>query len=60
MYFDPSVNAYRYRVNKKGDIFKLAVLFNGKLATKNKLDQLKKWIDVLNAGGLVERLTFNP
>ena len=41
VYFDTSANAYRYRVSKKSDILKLAILFNGKLATKNKIDQLK-------------------
>ena len=58
MYFDSSVNAYRYRVSTKSDILKLAILFNGKLATKNKIDQLKLWINVLNADSV--KLTFNP
>ena len=58
MYFDTSANAYRYRVSKKSDILKLAILFNGKLATKNKIDQLKSWINVLNADSV--KLTFNP
>lgn len=58
VYFDPSVNAYRYRANKKCDILKLAILFNGKLATKKKIDQLKEWINVLNADSV--KLTFNP
>lgn len=58
MYFDNSANAYRYRVSTKSDILKLAILFNGKLATKNKIDQLKLWISVLNSD--YEKLTFNP
>lgn len=58
VYFDPSSNAYRYRVNTKRDLLKLAILFNGKFATKNKIDQLKKCINVLNAD--YEKLTFNP
>lgn len=58
VYFDSSSNAYRYRVNAKGDLLKLAILFNGKFATKNKIDQLKKCIDVLNVDN--EKLTFNP
>ena len=58
VYFDNSANAYRYRVSKKSDILKLAILFNGKLATKNKIDQLKSWINVLNADSV--KLTFNP
>lgn len=58
VYFDPSANAYRYRVSTKSDILKLAILFNGKLATKNKIDQLKLWINVLNADSV--KLTFNP
>lgn len=41
VYFDTSANAYRYRVSTKSDILKLAILFNGKLATKNKINQLK-------------------
>ncbi len=58
MYFDSSANAYRYRVTNKSDILKLAILFNGRLATKNKIDQLKTWINVLNADNV--KLTFNP
>ena len=58
VYFDPSVNAYRYRVTKKSDILKLAVLFNGNLATKNKIDQLGIWIKALNSGH--ENIIFNP
>ena len=58
VYFDPSVNAYRYRVTKKSDILKLAILFNGKLATKNKINQLESWIKVLNAD-LKVKLIFN-
>lgn len=58
MYFDNTANAYRYRVSTKSDILKLAILFNGKLATKNKIDQLKLWISVLNSD--YEKLTFNP
>ena len=58
VYFDPSANAYRYRVNKKNEILKLAILFNGKFATKNKIDQLEKWINVLNVDSV--KLTFNP
>ena len=57
VYFDPSSNAYRYRVNTKSDILKLAILFNGKFATKNKIDQLKACINVLNADSV--KLTFN-
>ena len=58
VYFDISVNAYRYRVTKKSDIFKLAILFNGNLATKNKIDQLGTWINTLNSGH--ENIIFNP
>ena len=58
VYFDYSSNAYRYRVNTKGDLLKLAILFNGKFATKIKIDQLKKCINVLNADYV--KLTFNP
>lgn len=58
IYFDSSVNAYRYRVTKKSDILKLAILFNGKLATKNKINQLESWIKVLNAD-LKVKLIFN-
>ena len=58
MYFDSSSNAYRYRVSTKSDLLKLAILFNGKFATKNKIDQLKKCINVLNADYV--KLTFNP
>ena len=58
VYFDTSVNAYRYRVTKKSDILKLAILFNGNLATKNKIDQLGIWIKTLNSGH--ENILFNP
>lgn len=58
VYFDSSSNAYRYRVNTKSDILKLAILFNGKFATQNKIDQLKAWINVLNAESV--KLIFNP
>jgi hypothetical protein len=58
VYFDSAANAYRYRVTKKSDILKLAILFNGKFATKNKIDQLNSCINVLNADYV--KLTFNP
>lgn len=60
VYFDSSSNAYRYRVTSKADLFKLAILFNGKFATKNKINQLKSLIDVLNVDALSEeKLIFN-
>lgn len=58
VYFDSSSNAYRYRLGTKSDLLKLAFLFNGKFATKNKIDQLEKCINVLNADYV--KLTFNP
>lgn len=58
VYFDSSSNAYRFRVSSKDYILKLAILFNGKFATENKINQLKSWIDVLNADS--EKLIFNP
>lgn len=58
VYFDASANTYRYRVTAKSDILKLAILFNGKLATFNKVKQLKLWIEVLNADSV--KLIFNP
>ena len=67
VYFDTHSNAYRYRVYKKIDIFKLAILFNGKLATKNKITQLENWINVLNMDSYLfalatkeYKLIFNP
>ena len=60
MYFDSSANAYRYRVSTRSDILKLAILFNGKLATKNKINQLEKWINSLNVHSAGKNLTFNP
>lgn len=58
VYFDSSVDAYRYRVSTKSDILKLAILFNGKLATENKINQLEKWVNVLNKDSV--KLIFNP
>jgi len=58
VYFDISANAYRYRVTTNSENLKLAILFNGKFATINKINQLKLWIDVLNADSV--KLTFNP
>ena len=58
VYFDLSANAYRYRVTIKSDILKLAILFNGKFATQNKINQLKLWIDFLNIDSV--KLTFYP
>lgn len=60
VYFDSSSNAYRYRVTAKSEILKLAILFNGRLATINKINQLKRWIDVLNAETSQVKLIFNP
>ena len=59
VYFDSSANAYRYRVTTVSEILKLAILFNGKFATKNKIDQLSKWIDNLNVH-YAANLNFNP
>jgi LAGLIDADG endonuclease len=58
VYFDISAKVYRYRVTTKNENLKLAILFNGKFATINKINQLKLWIDVLNADSV--KLTFNP
>jgi hypothetical protein len=58
VYFYISANAYRYRVTTNSENLKLAILFNGKFATINKINQLKLWIDVLNADSV--KLTFNP
>jgi len=58
VYFYISANVYRYRVTTKSENLKLAFLFNGKFATINKINQLKLWIDVLNADSI--KLTFNP
>ena len=58
VYFYISANVYRYRVTTKSENLKLAILFNGKLATIKKINQLKLWIDVLNADYV--KLTFNP
>jgi hypothetical protein len=58
VYFYISANVYRYRVTTKSDILKLAILFNGKFATINKINQLKFWIVGLNADYV--KLTFNP
>ena len=57
VYFYISANAYRYRVTTNSENLKLAILFNGKFATINKINQLKLWIDVLNADYV--KLTFN-
>ena len=40
VFYDPSVNSYRYRVYDKSNILILANLFNGKFASKNKIEQL--------------------
>ena len=58
VYFYIFANVYRYRVTTKSEILKLAILFNGKFATINKINQLKLWIVVLNADSV--KLTFNP
>ena len=42
VYFDHSVNSFRYRVSTTAEVLKLAILFNGNLATKNKIEQLGK------------------
>jgi len=62
VYYDSTVNAYRYRVTSNSDILKLAILFNGRLATKNKINQLEIWINNLNEStlDLQEKLIFNP
>jgi hypothetical protein len=58
VYFDSSANCYRYRVTNKAEIYILAVLFNGRLATKNKIEQLRKWIECLNKN--FEVIIHNP
>ncbi len=51
VYFDSSANSFRYRVTHHSEILKLAILFNGKLVTENKIEQLGKWIQSLNKRG---------
>lgn len=58
VYFDESVNSYRYRVSGKSNILILATLFNGKFASKNKIEQLARWIEALNRES--EVITHNP
>ena len=58
MYFNSHANAYRYRVSKKSDLLKLAILFNGKFATKNKINQLEKWSNIINEDS--QHFVFNP
>ena len=58
VYFDPSVNSYRYRVFDKSNILILATLFNGRFASKNKIEQLGNWLKVLNKKS--EVLTYIP
>ena len=43
VYFNSSTNTYAYKVNTSSDILKLAILFNSKLATKNKISKLENW-----------------
>jgi len=42
VYFDHSANCFRYRVSTTAEVLKLALLFNGNLVTKNKIEQLEK------------------
>lgn len=58
VYFDSSVNSYRYRVHGKSNILILATLFNGRFASKNKIEQLGNWLKVLNKKS--EVITYNP
>jgi hypothetical protein len=48
VYYDSSANSYRYRVYDQSEILILATLFNGKFASKNKIEQLGNWLIVLN------------
>lgn len=58
MYYDKNVNSYRYRVSTKPEVIKLAILFNGNLATKAKIEQLQTWFEILNKSSPGENLTF--
>lgn len=58
VYYDPSVNSYRYRVYDKSNILILATLFNGRFASENKIGQLGNWLKVLNKKS--EVITYNP
>jgi hypothetical protein len=58
VYYDKNVNSYRYRVSTKPEVIKLAILFNGNLATKAKIEQLQTWFEILNKSSPGENLTF--
>lgn len=58
VYYDKNVNSYRYRVFTKAENIKLAILFNGNLATKGKIEQLRTWFEILNKASPLENLTF--
>nr|QCW06894.1 hypothetical protein [Drechslerella brochopaga] len=60
VYFDSSVNSFRYRVYDQSYILILANLFNGKFASKNKIEQLGNWIKVLNKKSEVLVHNYNP
>jgi hypothetical protein len=52
VYYDSSASTYRYRVTNPIETFKLAILFNGNLVTKNKIEGLGKWIEQFNKNGI--------
>ena len=58
VYFNSSTNTYAYKVNTSSDILKLAILFNGKLATKNKISKLENWFILLKK--YHENIESNP
>jgi len=61
VYFDSSANSYRYRVSGKSNILILATLFNGKFASKNKIEQLGNWLKALNRESFIHNTNpFKP
>jgi hypothetical protein len=62
VYYDKNVNSYRYRVSTEAENIKLAILFNGNLATKLRIEQLRNWFEILNKPLSSLNITFisNP
>jgi len=57
---DQDSNCYRFIVEDLASIYKLAHLFNGNIILENRIDQLTKWISVLESKGYPISANLTP
>jgi hypothetical protein len=57
---DKVSNCYRFIIEDLSSMYKLAHLFNGNIILENRIDQLAKWLSVLESKGYPISANLTP